>query len=125
MPRRPPCRRVLKPGPLPDDAAFAVVYEVEEAAHLGRLGRLLFELALRLGERQAAAVKRAVGALEGVHGRGAEAAPLESVGVEAERLALLSRRRDVRRQILRQVRADAGEAVRADAHMLVHAGEAA
>src|SRR5436190_15211904 len=105
---------------LADDAALAAREEIEDLAHRRTRRDLRLELYARLLEPEAAAVERAVGALESRDGLGREAAAFQSLTVDAVRARHVARRSDEGRQVLRQVRSHAGERVCADVHELVH-----
>ena len=76
-----------------------------------------------LVERQAVAIQRLVGPLDGGDAFCAKTPALEAFAVDAVGRGRVAGHRDKRRQILQQHRADATEAVRADADELMHAGE--
>src|SRR5260370_23258690 len=93
-----PTRRYLAIE-LTDDAALAAGQEFEKLAHLRAARRLRLELATRLLQAQAAAIERAVGALEGGDRLGRKAAALEAFSGDAVGPRHVSRRGDIRRQI--------------------------
>src|SRR5438067_51153 len=114
-----PTRKGLAIG-LADDAALGAVEKLYELAHMAAFADLHLERRARGGKRKTAAVERAVGALERGDVRGREAAALEPFAVDAIGPRHVAGGGDEGRQVLRQIRAHAGEGVRADVHELVY-----
>src|SRR4051812_15595140 len=94
---------------LADDAALRAGEEFEELAHRRTRSDLRFELRARLLEAEAAAIERAVGALQAGDRLGRKPAALEALAIDAIGLCHVAGGGDVRREILRQVRAHPGE----------------
>src|SRR5436190_5491757 len=104
---------------LADDAALATVEKFDDLFHRGAYGDLLAQLGAGLLEAECAAVQRAVSALQARDRLGREATALQPLAIDAVRPRHVSGRGDVRRQVLRQVGAHAGEGMRADVNELV------
>src|SRR3970282_209769 len=110
------------PTALADESALRAREKIEQRRHLRAVGGLHRKRALRLLQAQPGAVQRAVGALDAGDGLGPEAAPAQALAVDAVGPGHVARSHDVGQQVLRQVGAHAGEAVRADVHELVYQG---
>src|SRR5437773_117320 len=110
---------------LADDAALRALEEIDEHLQLRRLHGLACNLAPRIGEGETGPVEGLVGAFDrGDLCRG-EAAPLQPFAVDSERLRRITRRHDVRRQVLQQDRRDPGDRMRADRDELMGTGKPA
>src|SRR5882762_1754317 len=110
---------------LANDAPLRALEEIDEHLQLRRLHGLAGNLAPRFRERETGPVEGLVGALDrGDFCRG-EAAPLQPLAVDSERLRRIARRHDVRRQVLQQDRRDPGDRVRADRDELMRSGKPA
>ena len=110
-------------GSLAHNPARRCGEECEQGFDLVRNQRT--QLAFGFFQSERALVKCFVGAAQGVNLLRGEPAPLQPFCVEAVRRRRVARAGHVSRHILEQDRAHAGERMRADAHELMHDGEAA
>src|SRR5713101_2835293 len=110
---------------LPDDSAARAVEEIHQHLQLGTGLYLRGDFPARLLEDEPRAVQGLVGLLDRSDFFGAEAAPLQPLAVDPERLRGVPRRHDIRRQVLQQHRRDPGDRMRADRDELMRPGESA
>src|SRR5512141_812278 len=102
------------PAALPDDAAGGARQKIEQRLDFRAILDLAREFPLGLLERETGLVKRFVRPLQARDHSRPEAAPFQSLGIDAKGPSRVARGCDIGRHILQDDRADRGEAVGAN-----------